>query len=240
MTLFSTDSLGTLNVLQHKEGYRFSLDPVLLAHHILPRSGEHILDLGTGCGILSLLLLLKNPDITITAVEIQTGLAELARKNALINRVQNRLRILETDMQLLDQQVTCGPVDSIVINPPYYKHHSGRINPQEERAIARHEILITLDGWLNTAKRLLKTGGKLHCIFPADRSTELLCTMNAYRITPKRLRSIHSLPGNPARLVIVEGILGAASGLLLHSPLFLYDQVGIQSREAREILKPGT
>jgi tRNA1Val (adenine37-N6)-methyltransferase len=235
----SSDTLGSLRIRQPQNGYRFSIDPLLLAHQLAPRSGERILDLGTGCGIIALLLALKNPEARILAVEIQPDLASLARQNVSLNGMDCSIQVLETDMRLLDQARIRGPVDSIAINPPYYKLKSGRMNPQDEKAVARHEIHLTLKEWILTAKRLLKTGGRLHVVFPADRSAELLHAMSQNNITPKRLRSVHSLPHTPARLVLVEGILAAGSGIHLPPPLFLYKAPGLYTPEVLDILSPG-
>ncbi|TWI71794.1 tRNA1Val (adenine37-N6)-methyltransferase [Desulfobotulus alkaliphilus] len=238
MSPFTTDSLGSLQIKQHSKGYRFSIDPLLLAWHIQPRPGEHILDPGTGCGILSLLLARKQQNLRITAVEIQPELAALARHNVQENQMGKTIEILETDMRLLSQKQLCGPVDRIVINPPYYRQNCGRTNPGSEKATARHEIHINLEEWTKLAASLLKTGGRLHCIFPAERCAELLCAMNLCKITPKNIRNVHSTAQSPASLVLAEGILGAGHGCSLAPPLILYKTPDTYSDEARQILWP--
>ncbi|WP_179953213.1 tRNA1(Val) (adenine(37)-N6)-methyltransferase [Desulfobotulus mexicanus] len=238
MNNLTTDSLGNLHIQQHSRGYRFSIDPLLLAWHTHPRAGEHILDLGTGCGILSLLMAQKQPDLRITAVEIQPELASLARRNVLANQMQDTINIFEMDMRFLSQKKLCGPVDRILINPPYYRKDCGRTNPGSEKAAARHEIYINLEEWTKLAASLLKTGGRLHCVFPAERCAEVLYAMTISRIIPKNIRNVHSTAQSPASLILAEGALGAGQGCTLAPPLILYKAPDVYSDEARQILWP--
>ncbi|MCW7752736.1 methyltransferase [Desulfobotulus sp. H1] len=240
MTACTPNSLlkGQLQIYQHKKGYRFSIDPLLLADHAQPRPGEHFVDLGTGCGVLALLLATQTPQIRVTAVELQSDLASLARNNVIANNLQHCIHIIEKDMRLLSQRDLGGPADGVIINPPYFKYHSGRLNPLNEKAAARHEITIDLPGWVLTARKLLKKSGRLYCIFPADRMAELLSTMANNRITPKYLRCVHSLAKNQARLILVEGRMEARHGLTVAPPLVLYKNPGEYSDEALRILWP--
>lgn len=237
---YCADSLleGRLQILQAKRGYRFSMDPILLAHHVRIFPGEKILDLGTGCGIMALLLALRYPEALITGVEIQESLADMAKENALRNGLDEKIRILKQDMRLLTRDQIAGPVEVVIINPPYYREESGRINNNSEKAAARHEIHIDLEGWLMSAKTLLQTCGRLYTIFPAERMAELLCSMEKYKLTAKKLRCVHSTPREDAKLVIVEAVLGGRPGMSIAPPLFIYAKQAEYSEEASKILRP--
>ena len=130
---------GRLKVWQPRHGYRFSIDAVLLAHQVRLQSEETVLDLGTGCGIIPLILAYRHPDIISFGIEIQKELAHIAIANVDANHLQNQIRVLCRDMRRLKPEDIGGPVDLVVCNPPYHKPKSGRINPDRQRAIARHE-----------------------------------------------------------------------------------------------------
>ncbi|MDL2286480.1 tRNA1(Val) (adenine(37)-N6)-methyltransferase [Desulfococcaceae bacterium OttesenSCG-928-F15] len=237
---YHTDSFldGRLQILQAKKGYRFSMDPIILAHHVRVFPGDRVLDLGTGCGILALLLALRHPDATVTGVEIQKSLATIAKENASRNKLNRRIRIINDDMRLLTQEQVLGPVEVVTINPPYYKEESGRINVSSEKAVARHEIHINLEGWLLAARNLLRTCGRIYTIFPAERMAELFFFMEKYQLRPKRVRCVHSTAKEEAKLVIVEAIFAGRSGMVLAPPLFIYDAPSEYSEEASKILRP--
>ncbi len=217
---------GRIKVLQRRTGYRFSVDAVLLAHHVRPRKTARILDLGCGSGIIGLLLSALHPDIRIYGAEIQPGLAGLAQRNAAQNGLSHRLFIRCADMRELRADEFGGPLDHIVSNPPFRKVGSGRINPEDERAAARHEIRITLPELLETARRLLRVGGRFSVVYPAPRAGELLSSMTGARIEPKILQVIYSRQGDQGRLVLVTGTRGAQPGMRIEPALFLYNKDG--------------
>jgi tRNA1Val (adenine37-N6)-methyltransferase len=213
---------GKLQIFQMRRGYRFSIDAVLLAAAAVPKAGQAVVDLGTGCGIIPLMLSLRYPESRFFAVELQPELAELARMNVRANRREDRITVLQTDMRQLTQKTFGGPVDGIVSNPPYRRIDSGRVNPHDQKAIARHEIHLTLADLLRSAGRLLRTGGWLTVIYPAERLVDLFARMRAERIEPKWLATIHSFYGDPARLVITKGVKAGRPGITIHDPIVIY------------------
>jgi tRNA1Val (adenine37-N6)-methyltransferase len=229
---------GRIEIRQDRSGYRFSIDAVLLAYHARPRSGDRVLDLGTGCGIIPLILAFRYPDIAIYGVEIQPEMSELADINVNNNRMQDRITILCRDMRELKSRMTAGPVDLVVCNPPYRKPQSGRLNPDQQRAVARHEIKATLPDLLMAARRMLRTGGKFTVIYPAERTVELFTQMHANGIEPKMLRMIHSSRETAAKLVLVEGAKGGRPGTSIAPPLFLYDENGEYTSEVLAMFEP--
>jgi len=176
MESLTTDSLfnGSIRVKQHGSGYRFSLDAVLLARHARPSPDHTVLDLGTGCGIIPLILAYRHPKIKIYGVEVQTELADIATLNIAENHMENRITIYCKDLKRLQQDMTSGPVDLVVTNPPYRKLESGRLNPNHQRAVAKHEIKATLFDVVETARRMLRTSGRFVIIHAAERMVDII------------------------------------------------------------------
>lgn len=229
---------GKLRIKQGESGYRFSLDAVLLAGYAGPLADERLLDLGTGCGIIPLILAFRYPNIVAFGIEIQQDLAALAISNVAANHMQNRITVLQQDLCDLKPKMIGGPVDVVVCNPPYRKPSSGRLNPDVQRAIARHELKVSLADVLQTGRRMLRTAGRFMTIYTAQRFVELLSQMRLEGIEPKFMRSIHSQADAEAKLVLVEGIKGARPGTRLGPPLIIYDTKGDYSREVQEMFMP--
>ena len=229
---------GKLRINQEAAGYRFSIDAVLLAHHVRPRAGEKLLDLGTGCGIIPLILAYRNPEITAIGIEIQHELADLAISNVNANHMRNRIAVLQLDMRNLKPAMIDGPADVVVCNPPYRSPNSGRLNPDAQRAIARHELKVSLIDVLETAHRVLRTTGRFLTIYPAQRIAELLFQMHLAGIEPKFMRTIHSRLEEKAKLILVGGTKGAQTGMTIGPPLIIYAEEGRYSKEVRQMFEP--
>lgn len=229
---------GKLHIQQNPAGYRFSVDAILLAAYARPRADERVLDLGTGCGIIPLILAYRHPNITVFGIEIQEELACLARSNVKANNLQNRVRIFCRDMRELKPDLIGGPVDLVVCNPPYRKPESGRLNPDRQRAIARHELKVTLTDVLQTAKCVLRTAGRFVAIYTAERVADLFVQMRAHGIEPKSMRTIHGQPAAEAKLILVSGTKGARAGNRLDPPLIIHDSNGTYSQEIQEMFMP--
>lgn len=240
MNDYSTDDFfeGRIKIKQSVTGYRFSIDAVILAAHIHPRPDDRVCDLGTGCAVIPIIIGYRNADTRMIGVEVQAELALLARENVEANGMHDRISILNTDMKTLNEHRLGGPVDIVVSNPPYRKTGAGRLNPDSQRAIARHEIAVTLEELVYSTRRLLRTGGKFVTIYLAERMMELLFSMQTYGITPKSVRSIHSNRSADAKLVLVEGVKNGRPGVNIHSPLFIYSQNGSYTGEIQEMFKP--
>jgi len=229
---------GRLIVAQPDRGYRYSIDAVLLASLPRPKSGESLLDMGTGCGIIPLILAYRHPGLRITGVEVQPELARLARMNVATNSLQDRIRIIDHDLRHLTVEMINGPVDWIVSNPPYRRTASGRINPDSQRALARHEINLDLCQLIASVKRLLRTGGRFGIVYPSGRTVDLLSEMRRQHLEPKSMRCVHSHEGDTAKLVLVVGIMGGKSGLTIEAPLAIYSSDGHYSEAVMEMMSP--
>ncbi|MGB5985357.1 MAG: methyltransferase [Desulfobacterales bacterium] len=226
-----------LVVHQPQAGYRFSQDALLLAAHADPKPGERVLELGAGCGIVSLILALRHPGIEIVGVEVQPALARLAEKNSAENGFTRRISMLCQDMKTLRPEMCGGPFDMVVSNPPYRPTSAGRINLHSQRAVARHEISITLPELVSTAKTMLRPGGRLMLIYPNERLGELFAQLTKAKIGLQWLRFIHSRTDREARLAISAAKNGGPSKLRVRPPLILYSEPGVYTPEAASILK---
>jgi tRNA1Val (adenine37-N6)-methyltransferase len=239
MTTWTTDTFfnGRVKVQQEKNGYRFAVDSVLIAWHARPRRGNRVLDLGTGCGIISLILAYRHKDIHIHAIEIQRELAELALRNVAANNLKNRITILCQDMKQLNPPMIGGPADWVICNPPYRQPQSGRLNPDPQKAAARHEILATLEDVVVTASRMLMPSGHFITIYPAERITDILLQMRSKGIEPKYLRSIHPRQNAEAKLILVEGVQSGRPGIKIGPPLVIYRN-GDYTAEVERMFQP--
>ena len=230
---------GHLRIRQSRTGYRFSIDAPILASHAVPnKPGERILDLGTGCGIMALLTAFRYPDAHIVGVEIQAELAVLARVNVEGNGFQSRISIIEGDMLQLGAGELGPPMDMVMTNPPYRKPHSGRVNPQSQRALARHEIAVSLEGLIQSMRRFLKTGGRGWMIYPVERLAELMAGMRAHHLEPKYLRMIHSRRDVEAKRCLLKVIKAARPGLVTGPPLVIYNKEGAYTAEVAAMMRP--
>ena len=240
MNSFTSDTFfnGKIRVTQNRTGYRFSIDAVLLAYFADPRSGDKVLDLGTGCGIIPLIMAHRVPDLAIYGVEVQAELAELAVSNVRQNQLEHRITVSCTDLKLLESSMTAGPVDLVVCNPPFRQQGSGRINPNTQRAVARHEIKANLADIIQTSHRMLRTGGRLVLIFTAGRLTDVLCRMRTDGIEPKLIRMIHSRQNTEATLFLIEGLKGGRPDLNILPPLIIYNKTNDYTGEVGSMFRP--
>ena len=207
---------------QAKDGYRYSLDPVLLADFVSAESPAQIADLGTGNGVLPLLLAHRYPLARVVGVELQESLARRATRNVDGNGLGDRVQILPGDIRCVRDLLPAERFDLVVTNPPYRTPVSGRVAPQGERSAARHELAGGLGDFLAAAGYLLCNKGRFAIVYLAERLAELLDEMRQVRLEPKRVRAVHARTGAPAKMVLVEGRKCGQAGLALESPLFVY------------------
>jgi len=225
---FSEESLfaGKLRCLQPRHGYRFSVDAVLLAHFLAPKPDARILDLGAGCGVVSLILSHRYPTVSIVALEVQPRLAEAIRRNVAINRLQRQITVIEGDCRRIATLLPQGSCDWVAANPPYYPTGSGRHHPETQRAKARHEILGGIGEMAQAAAFALKSGGRAAFVYPAARAETLLGVLRENGLAPKRLQMVHPYPGAEAGLVLVEAVKDGGEELAVLPPIFICQEKG--------------
>ena len=235
--MFSADSLfsGNLVIYQEKKGYRFSLDAVLLAGLAKIKPADRIVDLGTGCGVVALILAYRKLGQSLLGVEIQPELAQLAQENVEINGFSDRIRILEMDYRRVASHLQSEGFDLVLSNPPYRKIDSGRINPDRQRALARHELAGSISEVFAAARFLLPRAGRLAVIYPATRLDHLLVTAHEHGFSPKELTVIHSDANSPGRLVYLECRKDGGQELKVAPPFFIYRAEGTYSEAMQAI-----
>lgn len=228
---------GRLRIIQKKSGYRFSIDALLLAHFVALKEGEECLELGTGSGVVALILALRCRCKRVRGIDIQEELVSMARRSAEMNDLAGMIEIQRGDVR--HPESICGPrsFDAVVFNPPYRRLRSGRMNPDPAKAIARHEVAGKLGDFLAAAAHALKEGGRVYAIYPAKRMVELIVRMRGNRIEPKRLRIVHSRPGGRGEFLLVEGVNGGREELILLPPLFIYGEGSAYSSEMTAIFR---
>ncbi len=229
-------NIGGLQFVQPKQGYRFSVDAILLANFISAKPRDRLIDLGTGSGIIPLLASVLTPAREFVGFELQERLMQFACRNVALNGLNERIQIVQGNLKQISSFFRAGEFDLLCSNPPYRKIGNGRINPASEQAIARHEVACNLEELLVAAKFLLKPGGKMFVVYLPERLSELLSDLQRYRLEAKRIRCIHSTEQAPASLVLVEAQRDASSGLTVLPPLFLYSRENVYSPEAKKIL----
>lgn len=208
---------GRLKLIQSKDGYRFSIDAILLSEFVTIRPGDVVVDLGTGCGVILLILLLTKPGGHAFGLEIQEELAAQAKRNALLNGFEHKMDVILGDIQHLP--MAGESADVVICNPPYRQVKSGRINPDPRRAIARHEILTSVDDILGTARTLLRKKGRLALVYPCVRLVDVLLRMRRYDLEPKKVRIIYPGLKSGGKLALIEASLGGRPGLEIGPPL---------------------
>ncbi|OGQ05016.1 MAG: hypothetical protein A2026_05230 [Deltaproteobacteria bacterium RBG_19FT_COMBO_46_12] len=215
---------GEVQIIQKKKGYRFSVDAILLSQFIKIHKDERVIDLGTGCGILPLLLSHTTKARSFIGVEIQKGLADCAKKNVTLNHLENRISIIKQDFRELRNTFPPGSFDVVLSNPPYRKYRTGRINPSMEKAIARHEMKGTLADLISVASYLLPPRGRCYLIFPVLRAVDLFVAMRDEKLEPKRLRFVHPFIGKEAKFILTESIKDSGEELKIMAPLILHEK----------------
>jgi len=234
---FDTLFEGRLKIRQKKEGYRFSIDALLLSHFAEPRPKDRVIDLGTGCGVIPLILIFKRKAETVIGVEVQPSLADLARQNVSLNRFSSKIEIWEKNFKELVKQRDRGTFDLVLSNPPYRKVGSGRINPLEEKALARHEILATLEDLLRTGHHLLKNKGRLCLIYPATRTADVFQLLRHFHLEPKRVQFVHSHPQDEASLLMVDALKEGKTQIKVLPPFVLYKPGGQYTPQAEDLFR---
>ena len=224
-----------LVIEQTEKGYRYSIEPFLLADFVTLAEGCTILDVGTGCGIIPLLLATREEINEIVAIEIQKNLHDLAIKNIVKNKMSNRIRLVHGDFVSYKSNKKVDLFDMVISNPPYRKLNSGRINPQQEKAIARHELSITLESLIAKANKFLNKGGIFALVYPPIRLNKVIEQLNIHRLFPSRLRFIHSSQETEACVFLVEAVKEYQGDLIIEPPLFIYNQDGSYSKEMKKI-----
>lgn len=228
--------LGIRNfkIIQKKNGFRFGIDAVLVAHFAQPKKGDVGVDLGTGNGIIPTIILAKSEVGKIIGVDIQKDAIELARRNALTNGLSEQFEPVEGDITLIESFLPRSCFDFVVANPPYYKCDT-LTSPNIQRSIARHEVKVQLDDILNAASYLLRPNKSFYMIHKPERLVEIFTSARAVSLEPKELQFIHPNTKKAPNLVLIRMVKGGKTGLKYREPLFVYNSPGSYSDQILEI-----
>lgn len=226
----SCDTLydGDIICYQHQNGYRFSIDSVLLANFLTVRRDDKLLELGGGCGVVSLIILYRWLYLVggISAIEIQPALAELARQNFVVNGFEEKATSIEGDIREIKTLVGPESYDMVISNPPFYLPSAGRMNRNREAQQARHQLNGKVVDFFAAAAFAVKNGGSFFCIYPADRVAELLAVSAIHKLIAKKIQFIYSYPDDnmTARLVLTEFKKNGGEGMEVLPPFYIYGQ----------------
>ncbi|MDD2469678.1 MAG: tRNA1(Val) (adenine(37)-N6)-methyltransferase [Bacilli bacterium] len=225
-----------LKIVQNTEYFNFSLDSVLLANFVTIRSNTNkIMDLGTGNAPIPLILSTKTK-AQIYGVEIQDAIYKLALKTISINRMEEKIKLLNEDIKTIDKLFETDSFDIITSNPPYFKiTGGGLVNNSNHKTIARHEVLMTIDDVLGVSRKLLKNNGILGLVHRPERLLEILTKMKKYNIEPKRIRFVYPKVGMNCNMILIEGSKNGKEGLKIMPPLFVHDKDGKYTTEVEEM-----
>ncbi len=229
----------SLKLIQSRSGYRFSIDALLLAAFLEAKKGERAAELGTGSGVIALIAARYLPVREVIGIELQATLADRAGRNASLNGLADRVRVVRGDLKKIHRWAERETFDLVFCNPPFRSAREGRINPDPEKAIARHQLRAGLREFLDASFFLLRNSGRLDLIYPAAKLAELVFELRRKRLEIKRLRMVHSRKESPGVLVLVEARKGTGMELAVLPPLYLFQGRGQYTREVREIINGG-
>ena len=223
--------LGGLEIIQDPNKFCFGVDAVFLSDFARVKPGETVLDMGTGNGIIPILLSAKTQGRKFTGLEIQQDTAEMARRSVLHNHLEDRIEIVTGDIKEAAEIFKPAFFDVITTNPPYMLADHGLRNPDSSRAVARHEVLCSLDDILRESMRLLQDKGRFYMIHRPFRLTEIMIKMNHYKIEPKRIQFIYPHIDREPAMMLIEGVRGAKPRVTVEPPIIIYDRPADGHRE---------
>lgn len=228
--------INNLKIIQNKNGFCFGIDSVLLSDFAKEiKNNSKIIDLGTGTGIISILLTAKVKVKEIIGIEIQKDIAEMATRSINLNNLEDIIKIINTDIKKLDKELECGIYDAVVTNPPYMKDNTGKKNLNKTKLISRHEVECNLEDIARISYKILKNNGEIYMVHRPDRLVDIMEIFRKYKLEIKKIRMVYSNQKNNANLVLIKAIKNAKPFLKIEKPLYIYDENGNYTREIKEI-----
>ena len=222
-------------IIQKKKGFCFGMDAVLLSGFAQVKEGEMAVDLGTGTGIIPILLEAKTKGRHFTGLEIQEEVAEMANRSVRLNHLEDRVDIVRGDIKEASRLFGKASFDVVTSNPPYMNDAHGLKNPDLPKAIARHEVLCTLDDVVREAAGLLKPGGRFYMVHRPHRLIEIINTLTKYKLEPKRMKLVHPFVDKDANMVLIEAVRGGKSMIKVEAPIVVFKEQGVYTDEIYDI-----
>ena len=227
---------NNLKIIQNEEGFCFGIDAVLLSDFAKNiKKNSKVLDLGTGTGIISILLCEKTELKKIIGVEVQEEVYDMACRSAKLNNLENKFEVINENVLNLENVLEKNSFDVIVTNPPYKKQNTGVINETEKKLISRHEILADLEDFIKISSKLLKCKGEFYMVHRPDRLVDIFSLMRKYKIEPKEIRIVFSNEKNPPKMVLVKGVKNGGEYLKFRENLYIYKNDGSYTDEILKI-----
>ena len=225
-----------LKIIQNKKGFCFGIDSILLSDFAKEiKDNTTVVDLGTGTGIISILLCGKTNLKNIIGIEIQKEVYEMANKTIKLNKLENKFKIINENILNLNNIFEKNSIDVIVTNPPYKKKDTGIINENEKKLISRHEITADLEDFIRVSRDLLKDKGEFYMVHRPERLVDILSLMREYKIEPKKIRMVYSDKNREPKLVLIKGVKNAKPFLKIEKNLYIYDEEGEYTEEIKKI-----
>ena len=224
-----------LKIIQKTDGFCFGMDAVLLSGFAHVKRGEKVLDMGTGTGIIPLLLSAKTQGEHFTALEIQKEIAEMAARSVAMNHLEEKIEIVNGDIKEASRIFGGASFDVVTTNPPYMNDAHGLKNPTEVKAISRHEVLCTLEDVVREGAKVLKSGGRMYMVHRPHRLIEIISAMRQYKMEPKRMCMVHPFKDKEANMVLIEAVKGGGSWLKMEAPIIVYKEPGVYTDEIYKI-----
>lgn len=222
-------------IIQNTNGFCFGMDAVLLSGFAKVCPGERVLDLGTGTGIIPLLLEAKTEGKAFTGLEIQPAMADMAKRSIELNHLEAKIDIVEGNMKEAGRIFGGASFDVVTTNPPYMNDCHGLKNPDLPKAIARHEVLCTLEDVVRESGKVLRPGGRLYMVHRPHRLIEIITELTKYKLEPKRMKLVHPFVDKEANMVLIEAVRGGRSMLKVEKPLIVYKEQGVYTDEIYDI-----
>ena len=228
--------LNGLKIIQNTDGFCFGMDSVLLSDFAKEiRNGSMVLDLGTGTGILGILLCGKTNLKKVYGIEVQSEVAEMASRSIELNNLQDRFEIINDNIKNLDKYFELGTIDAIVTNPPYKKPNSGLINENKAKLISRHEIEASLEDFIKISAKLLKNSGEFYMVHRPERLVDIMELMRKYKLEPKKLKMVSPNINKEPNLVLIKAVKNGKAFLKLDKNLYVYDENGNYTKDILKI-----
>ena len=224
-----------LKIIQKTDGFCFGMDAVLLSGFANVKRGEKVLDMGTGTGIIPLLLSAKTQGESFKALEIQKEIAEMAARSVAMNHLEEKIEIVNGDIKEASRIFGAASFDVVTTNPPYMNDAHGLNNPTEVKAISRHEVLCTLEDVVREGAKVLKSGGRMYMVHRPHRLIEIITAMKQYKMEPKRMCMVHPFKDKEANMVLIEAVKGGGSWLKMEAPIIVYKEPGVYTDEIYDI-----
>lgn len=222
-------------IIQSPEKFCFGMDAVLLSGFARAKEGDQVLDLGTGTGIIPILMEAKTKAAHLTGLEIQEESADMARRSVLLNHLEHKIDIVTGDIKEADVFFSAASFDVVTCNPPYMTSNHGLVNPQGPKAIARHELMCTLRDVIGQAGRLVKPGGHFFLVHRPFRLAEIIVTLAEFKLEPKRMQMVHPFIHKEPNMVLIEAVRGGKSRMQVEKPLIVYEEPGKYMPEIYDI-----